>query len=165
MPHLGIGVAVSTAALVFSVASAAASLPTSLQLKHMPVQRCYDEKFPYGTGIGVLSDRDTAKDLNTVILVKKVYPNGVPTGLRPMGYLLRIATGAFYYQPQPGPILTTLEKMTTLAYLNTPGVVVRRGTTPMQEIVASPLPKVIPVNYSKDSLRKANLNVLSCTPR
>jgi hypothetical protein len=151
-------------ALLLAHSINATGLPTTSQLKSMHVQKCFDEQNPYGTGIG-LSPREDAKDLNTVISVEKAYVVGVHTGLRPMGYLFRIATGAFYYQPQPVSILTTSERVATLALLTAPNVLIHPASAArIRETLSEPAVSIFPIRYAKASLQKVGINVVRCTP-
>jgi len=159
------GGVILAAVLLFASSMNSAGLPTASQLKAMHVQKCFDEQNPYGTGIG-LSPRENANDLNTVIMVQKAYVVGMHTGLRPMGYLFRIATGAFYYQPQQGAILTTRERATTLEFLAEPGVLVHGApTAQLKETLSEPSRSIFPIRYSKASLHRAGVNLVKCTPR
>jgi len=126
-------------------------------------QICQDEQEPIGSGLGVLSVKERAKDLNEVVSVAKV--SYVPYGklaLATVGYVVRIANGNMYYESEPGPKLTLAQRN---AEANVLLDLTRGHPETVREAVASPLPIYFAIHFEQRAFERNALRVEHCTPR
>ncbi|MGC8485702.1 MAG: hypothetical protein ACP5O6_08735 [Candidatus Baltobacteraceae bacterium] len=68
----------------------------------IPINRCFHEKFPVGSGLGVGSKRDIAVNRNLIYASDMlVLGNGDPRrgNATALGYFLHVANGIVYYEP------------------------------------------------------------------
>gem|GEM_PF-2934134 len=68
----------------------------------VPIIRCFHEKFPVGSGLGVGSKRDIAVNRNLIYASDMlVLGNGDPRrgNSTALGYFLHVANGVVYYEP------------------------------------------------------------------
>jgi len=90
--------------------TAKADQPTDLSV---PINRCFHEKFPVGSGLGAGSKRDIAVNRNLIyasdmlVLGAGDPRHGAATVL---GYLLHVANGIVYYEPAGGLTLVQRER-------------------------------------------------------
>lgn len=90
--------------------TAKADQPTGL---FVPINRCFHEKFPVGSGLGVGSKRDIAVNRNLIyasdmlVLGAGDPRHGTASAL---GYFLHVANGVVYYEPASGLTMVQRER-------------------------------------------------------